>query len=188
MKMVWRDLLFNLLGSLVVIMVLILVLINDPKENETKDDEIRDRIVVDMYWGPPVGDEAHRMADVDLWVQGPADAFPVGYSNKTGTQFALLRDVLSARTTLSPVNQEQSGAQFVVPGRYTVNVHLYRIAESSIPIPVQVVVSVDGNTIYTNTVTLLFHGQEITAVNFTLDEEGVLSDVGHYQRPLRSAR
>lgn len=185
MRLVWRDLLFNLLGSLLVVFVLVLVLINDPKDAE-QEDIVRDRLVVDLYWGPPVGKESDRDTDVDLWVTGPADVRPVGYSNRMGTQFALTRDILSRRSTLAPINHEQSGAQFIVPGQYTVNVHLFRLSDKSpLPIRVQVVVYIDGKSVLTRVVDLLFNGHEVTVFNFDLDSEGVVSNVGHYQRPLR---
>ena len=187
MNRVWNDLLFIIVGSVLFVLLLIVLLINDPKEDMDKEDMLRDVIVVDAFWGTPVGDEEDRGDDVDLWVMGPADVRPVGYSNKTGTQFALLRDILGKHMTLAPVNQEQAGAGFIVPGRYTVNVHMYRHLSRS-PTPVQIVVTVDGQSVYTNIVSLVFKGQETTVVNFDLDVQGVISNVGHAPRPLRDLR
>lgn len=175
----WRDLLFNLLGSLLLALVLVLLLINDPQEES--DSKVRDVLIVDLYWQDP-----YRNHDVDLWVSGPADAWPVGYSHKTGTQFSLIRDITSKRMSLAPINHEQAGAQALIDGRYTVNVHLYRASNGALPVPVTVVVSVMNKDVLSKTVELLFVGQEITVFNFTLTD-GVISNVGDFQRSLRSA-
>ena len=46
-------------------------------------------------------------ADVDLWVQAPGDV-PVGYSNKGGAIFNLLRDDLGTRADATGINYEIS--------------------------------------------------------------------------------
>ena len=65
-SIVWRDLLFLLLSALLVVIVYLLMLINDPHENQ--DEALRDLLIVDIYWSEP-----YRGADVDLWVLGPLD-------------------------------------------------------------------------------------------------------------------
>ena len=174
----WRDLLFILLGSLILVMTLLLLLINDPASES--DSALRDVLIIDVYW-----EEPYRGADVDLWVKGPADNKAVGYSNKTGTQFSLIRDVLSRRTTLAPINHEQAGAQALVDGSYAVNLHLYRTGDAKIPLPVRVVVSVMNKEVLGKTVELLFQGQELTVFNFKLNG-GVIESVNDIQHPIRA--
>ena len=64
-------------------------------------------------------------ADVDLWVQAPGDV-PVGYSNKGGAIFNLLRDDLGTRADATGLNYEISFARGLPAGEYTANLHLYR--------------------------------------------------------------
>ena len=66
-------------------------------------------------------------ADVDLWVQAPGDV-PVGYSNKGGAIFNLLRDDLGQRADATGMNYEVSYARGMPAGEYTANLHLYRNA------------------------------------------------------------
>ena len=73
-------------------------------------------------------------SDVDLWVQAPGDV-PVGYSNKGGAIFNLLRDDLGQRADATGMNYEVSYSRGIPPGEYMVNVHLYRNAAGVMPDP-----------------------------------------------------
>ena len=75
--------------------------------------------MVEANWPPELD------SDVDLWVQAPGDV-PVGYSNKGGAVFNLLRDDLGQQLDLSGLNYETAYSRGIVPGEYTVNLHLYR--------------------------------------------------------------
>jgi hypothetical protein len=176
-SVVWVDLLWLILSTLLVAIVYLLMLINDPNENQ--DEALRDLLIVDIYWAEP-----YRGADVDLWVLGPLDNRAVGYSNKTGLQFSLIRDVISRRTTLAPINHEQAGSQALVDGTYTVNLHLYRLGDAKAPLPVSVVVSILNKNVLSRTVELFFHGQEVTVFNFTL-KDGAIVNVNELNRPIR---
>ena len=90
--------------------------------------------MVEANWPPDLD------SDVDLWVQAPGDV-PVGYSNKGGAVFNLLRDDLGQQLDLSGLNYESSYSRGIVPGEYTVNVHLYRNRAAVAAVPVTVVVS-----------------------------------------------
>ncbi len=79
-------------------------------------------------------------ADVDLWVQAPGDV-PVGYSNKGGAIFNLLRDDLGQRADATGINYEVSYARGMPAGEYTANLHLYR-NEARLRVPVTIVASV----------------------------------------------
>jgi hypothetical protein len=57
------------------------------KGSETDGVTAPGNVAVEMQWPDKLD------ADVDLWVQAPGDA-PVGYSNKSGRVFNLLRDDL----------------------------------------------------------------------------------------------
>ena len=144
-------------------------------------------MVVELRWPD------HIDADVDLWVEAPGDV-PVGYSNKAGSVFNLLRDDLGDRNDITKLNYEFSFSRGVPAGDYTINTHLYRNRAKVYPVPVTVVVSV-RNTHDTSTRQILSaeldmqrDGEEMTALRFQLDENGALvtGSVHDLPRPLRS--
>ena len=185
---VFRDLILLMLTGFVTVAVLMLAHVN-PKAQAavTKDSEPPGNVMVEANW-PPDQD-----ADVDLWVQAPGDV-PVGYSNKGGAVFNLLRDDLGQQLDLSGLNYESSYARGIVPGEYTVNVHLYRNLAGLALVPVTVVVSTKARSadpsrqVLMTKLELDHEGQERTVFRFKLDENGqvVAGSVNSLQRPLRS--
>src|SRR6476469_2936813 len=107
---VFRDLLLLMLTGFVTVAVLMLSHIN-PKAQAavSKDSEPPGNVRVEVNWPPNLD------SDVDLWVQAPGDV-PVGYSNKGGAVFNLLRDDLGQQLDLSGLNYESSYARGIVPG------------------------------------------------------------------------
>ena len=133
--------------------------------------------------------------DVDVWVQAPGD-MPVGYSNKGGAIFNLLRDDLGQRADATDLNYEVTYSRGIPPGEYTINVHLYRNAGAVLPIPVTVVTSVKkspterARQLLASKVELVREGQELTVYRFRLAEGGELvsGSVHSLQRDLRAWR
>jgi hypothetical protein len=144
-------------------------------------------VIVELRWPDQID------ADVDLWVEGPGDT-PVGYSNKDGTVFNLLRDDLGRDSDLTELNYEFSYSRGVPAGEYTVNVHLYRNTGRYYPIPVTVGVSVKGKKgsssqrLLSKKLDLLREGQETTVFRFQLNDDGTLvaGSVHDLPRALRS--
>ena len=184
---VFRDLILLMLTGFVTVAVLMLAHIN-PKAQAavTKETSPPGNVMVEVNW-PPAMD-----SDVDLWVQAPGDV-PVGYSNKGGAVFNLLRDDLGQQLDLSGLNYESSYSRGIVPGEYTVNLHLYRDRAADM-VPVTVVVSTKADTgdparqILMSKVELEREGQERTVFRFKLTESGAVvpGSVNSLQRPLRS--
>jgi len=180
----FRDILTLVLGALLIIIVALLIHIN-PEADNTNAAEVKSpgNVIVDIYW--PDGSEA----DVDLWVQAPGD-MPVGYSNKGGLIFNLLRDDLGQHGDATDRNQETAFSRAIPPGRYTVNVHLYRDTDDEAPIPVEVMVSVKNDDrdsadhILMSKVELRREGQELTVFNFKLDQDGNLVPGSVDSRPV----
>lgn len=181
------DLLWSLIG--VLLLCLFLAQFVEQKKATATTEGIKPpgAVMVEVRW--PDGDSS----DVDLWVQAPGDV-PVGYSNKGGAVFNLLRDDLGTVLDATGLNYENSFARGVVPGEYTVNLHAYRAQR--LPIPCKVVVSVQGERdtvmrqILATEVTLTREGQERTALRFRLDAAGALvpGSVGSVFRPLREGK
>mgnify|MGYP000020591829 FL=1 len=187
---VFRDLITLALAGFVVCVILILPHINPAKAVPRPDGlEPPGNVVVELRWPDPID------ADVDLWVQGPGDV-PVGYSNKGGRLFNLLRDDLGHRGDVSGLNYEVAYSRGIVSGEYVVNVHLYRNNGQSLPIPVTVVASVkpsvreSARQLLARTVELGREGEERTVFRFRLDERGglVAGSVHDLEVPLRARR
>jgi hypothetical protein len=182
----FRDVLMLALAGFVAIVILLLPHLNPTGAEEVAAEEPPGNVVVEARW--PDG----LATDVDLWVQAPGDV-PVGYSNKGGAVFNLLRDDLGTRADSTPLNYEVSYARGVVAGEYTVNLHLYRNQADVRPVTATVVVSVkpapdrSAEQILLSEVDLVREGQEITVFRFRLDDAGELvpNSVHGLPKPLR---
>jgi hypothetical protein len=185
---VYRDVIMLALAGFMTIVILMLAHLN-PKAQAmvAKDAAPPGNVMIEANW-PPDFD-----SDVDLWVQAPGDR-PVGYSNKGGAVFNLLRDDLGHQLDLSGRNYEVSYARGLVPGEYTVNAHLYRNRSSEARIPLNAVITVKrkpgepSRQILASEAQLSRENQEITVFRFRLDGDGQLQrdSVTSLYRPLRS--
>jgi hypothetical protein len=183
---VFRDLLFLFVLGFVAMLIWLLPHINQTTENS--EAEPPGNLIVAITW--PEGD-----TDIDLWVYGPGEINPVGYSNKGGTLFNLLRDDLGNSPDATPLNYENAYSRGIVPGEYIVNIHCYRC--SIVPQLVHVEISVNTGApgkssmkkIATTSLKLTSNGQEKTALRFRLDAAGKLipDSLNAVFRPLRAA-
>jgi hypothetical protein len=186
---VFRDLITLALCGFVVCVVLIMPHINPPVTKTAQDTDPPGNVIVEMRWPDELD------SDVDLWVEAPGDV-PVGYSNKGGVIFNLLRDDLGKRADATGMNYEVSYSRGITPGEYTVNLHLYRNTAGVFPIPVTVVTSVkksakeSARQLLASHIELVREGEELTVYRFKLSEQGdlVSGSVHSLQRQLRSWR
>ena len=119
----------------------------------------------------------------------------MGYSNKSGKIFNLLRDDLGKAHDITDYNYEVAYTRGTPGGEYVVNLHMYRGREVSYPIAVKIVASVkddltgSAKQLVTTTVRLRKEGQELTALRFRLDSKGglVAGSVNSLFKPLRVA-
>src|SRR3954451_16346799 len=132
---VFRDVILLTLAGFVFITVLLLPHINPKAKNGEGAIDSPGDVIAEMRW-----DDKLR-TDVDLWVQAPGDV-PVGYSNKSGKVFNLLRDDLGKAQDMTDVNYEVAYSRGAPAGEYVVNAHMYHGAAVSYPIPVKITVSV----------------------------------------------
>ena len=185
---VFRDVIFLALAGFIAIVLLLLPHINPPAKAEDEAPS-PGNVIVEIRWPDEIN------TDVDLWVEAPGDV-PVGYSNKGGLVFNLLRDDLGLHADFSGLNYEVSYSRGIPAGDYTVNLHLYRDLSKRLPIPVTVVVSVKpspeqaAKQILATKVALKQEGQELTAFRFSLDDHGrlVRGSVHDLPRPLRTGK
>jgi hypothetical protein len=186
---VFRDVIMLALAGFVATVILLLPHINPPGEAVDETTQPPGNVIVELRWPDEID------ADVDLWVEAPGD-IPVGYSNKGGTMFNLLRDDLGQRADATGLNYEVSYSRGIAAGEYTINVHLYRNAANVLPIPVTVVTSVkkspkeSARQLLASKVELVREGQELTIYRFRLSEDGSLipGSVHSLQRNLRAWR
>jgi len=171
---VWLDTALLMLGGFILTTVLMMSVVNPPaKSADSEGDKSPGNVVVEAQWGDKLD------ADVDLWVAAPGDR-PVGYSNKSGQIFSLLRDDLGKSQDVTDFNYEIAYSRGMPSGEYVVNVHLYRAIGASFPIDVKLVASVradeEGKSrqLVTTTVRLLRLNDQVTAFRFNLDSGGNL--------------
>ena len=186
MNVSFRDMLFLLVFAYLVIGAVALAHVRK-KEDASNGTTPPGSLIVDLHWDDKID------ADVDLWVQAPGDV-PVGYSNKSGMIFNLLRDDLGHSGDPVSMNYEIAYGRGLWPGEYTVNAHLYRSADNHFPVPVLAKVSVRGpdgevNNVLRSQVQLDYVGQETTIFRFQLDDKGHLvpGSLNRVHKDLRSA-
>ena len=184
---VFRDVILLVLLGFVAVTVLLLPYINPKGLSAEAATKPPGNVIVEVTW-PETLD-----TDVDLWVRAPGDV-PVGYSNKGGVIFNLLRDDLGKYRDPTDINYEVAYSRGIPPGEYAVNLHLYRNPSGTYPVPVKVTVSSRNGPAQTTRhlvetrVKLDTEGQEKTAIRFKLDEDGqlVASSLNNLFVPLRS--
>ena len=187
----FRDVLsLALLGFLAVIVLLLPHIAPEGVKN-VSDAPAPGNVVIEITWPDDMD------ADVDLWVQAPGD-IAVGYSNKGGALFNLLRDDLGKTMDLSSINHESAYTRGLRGGEYIVNAHAYRIdPKNPPPFTVEAVVSTktveDGVTrispILFTQAQIRYQGQELTLARFELTDQGDLvnGSVHNLFKALRSA-
>ena len=186
---VFRDVIMLALVGFVALVIIMLPHIQPPGAETTGEIISPGNVIVEVRWPDEVD------ADVDLWVQAPGD-LPVGYSNKGGAVFNLLRDDLGKRADVTGLNYETSYSRGIPPGEYTVNLHLYRNPSQLYPVQATVVTSVKRDTaeraeqLLASEVLLLSDGEETTVYRFRLTEAGDLvpGSVHSLLKELRSRR
>lgn len=182
---VFRDVIMLALAGFVAVVLLLLPHLHPPLE--AKEVPPPGNVVVEIHWPAEID------ADVDLWVQAPGDR-PVGYSNKGGRIFNLLRDDLGRFLDITNVNYEVAYSRGVIPGEYIANIHLYRNSSTVSPVPVTIVASVKKTEtdrlrrIVTTRLELTHPGEENTAFRFEMDKDGRLvgGSINSLFKPLRS--
>ena len=183
---VFRDTIMLALAGFVALVILMLPYLNPKQTKSAENVEPPGNVIIEARWPDDLD------SDVDLWVQAPGD-IPVGYSNKGGAVFNLLRDDLGRRADATEMNYEVSYSRGIPPGEYMVNLHLYRNTAQVVPIPVTIVASVkktmqeSARQLLATRIDLKREAQELTVFRFQLNDKGDLvpGTVTSLQRPIR---
>jgi hypothetical protein len=186
MNVSFRDMLFLLVFSYLVIGAVALAHVAE-KQDKSKGAQAPGNVIVELTWPQGYDD------DVDLWVQGPGDV-PVGYSNKSGMIFNLLRDDLGHSGDPNSMNYEVEYGRGHWPGEYVVNAMLYRSHDHKLPVPAHVRVSLQDqqgevHQVLQADAQLAYEGQETTMFRFRLDGHGdfVAGSMNRIHKNLRNA-
>ena len=174
----FRDTLLNMLLGLTAVTIIALPLINPPAQADQGKQP--GNMVVSIAW--PEGS-----TDIDLWVASPGDKIAVGYANRAGRVFNLLRDDIGTGLDELPLNYENAYSRGLPAGEYTVNVHYYR-GGAPVPVAVEVRMGKQGQPaglVFSDTVMMQAQGQERTAISFTVDADGKIIAQDKVYKPLR---
>jgi hypothetical protein len=210
-KTILGDVVFNML---MVFALLFIVLPHSPKREEVKKGDVisvNDMEVVIIWPGCrkyvtegqfPKCREGERVnIDIDLWGKSADDERPVGYSNRAGLTFNLIRDDLGTTNDSTDQNTETLVARGLPAGEYIINLHYFKNqdpGEKPPEVPVSVVIKtrVPGvaketggmKEIITQKATLRSEGEEITVARFVIKEDGELDkeSVNDFYQELRT--
>jgi hypothetical protein len=132
--------------------------------------------------------------DIDLFVQDPLGHIAF-YRRREAGVLVLDRDdrggandfiMVGDKKVASPIRQEIVSIRGIVAGEYTVNVYHFT-ALTGKPVPVSVKVERLNPTVqvvHYDTIELHAAGEEKTAVRFTMDKDGQVTDINHEQKSL----
>ncbi len=169
MGTVWRDFTFLFMMAFFIMVIWMLPWLNPPASEA--DELPPGNMIVTITW--PEGP-----TDVDLWLTAPGEPIPVGYSNKAGYVWSLLRDDIGTRVDLTPLNYENAYTRGLPVGEYAINLHCYTCPSTPVDVTVEIEVAVDlargAVPLYAAMVTLTYSGEEVTVIRFNLDEEGAI--------------
>lgn len=183
----WNDFLQIVNLCLVGILVIFMAQMQIKAKKEDEGQPPPGNLVVTVVW--PEGDN-----DVDLWTFGPGEETPVGFSHRDGKVWSLLRDDLGNIADSMPLNMENAYAREVKAGHYVFNLHCYR-CHIGLPITAHVEIREANMTgglsrsLLNTTVILSRHDEEITIVQFDLDDTGAIvpGSVSNVFTPLAKA-
>lgn len=162
------DMMTLLFLSMAAILYILLAYINIPKKQTMDTPKLEGGMMVQLFW--PDGLDT----DVDLWVRSESDGIAVGYSNKGGPLFNLLRDDLGGFGDISGKNEEFTVSRGLPDGEYIVNAHLFNLKDGNLPIPLRVIVSARSNEtssftqLFAVSGELRFPGEEKTMARFKM--------------------
>lgn len=179
-----RDMAFAIAFIFIFLFLFLVPLINPPKAAKDAEIKMPGNLMIWIRWPDYVD------VDVDLWAQAPGDK-PIGYSNRAGDTFNLLRDDLGTKRDTTKLNYEVVFGRDMPDGRYTVNVHLYRNASelTEVPVDADVFISYGSRSVgvVKKRVILKQVGQEITIANFVFLNGKLVDEPDDAYTPLRSA-
>jgi hypothetical protein len=183
----FKDFLFLCVLGFIAMVIWLLPHINPPHKEDAADPP--GNFLINVYWPPGCN------SDIDTWVFGLGEPRPVGYSNRSGKVWNLLRDDLGSPD--NDRNFENVYSRGIMAGEIIVNLHVYRVPTECLPLSVDVEVGLNTGQpgkgsikkLVTTTVKLHKTGDEKTAIRFRVNAEGAIiaGTTNNVFRPLRAA-
>jgi len=182
------DLLFNLL--IVFFLFFVIQIIQEKKKSEIKNLKSKAEFMVTVEW------PSDRPDDIDTYFEDPLGGL-VHYKSKETPLVNLDRDDVGHRNDQITLpdgtmidykeNKEVVTIRSIVPGEYVVNIHMFgKEAKNKAPVPVTVTVEKLNPFKTIDSITLLLenNGDRLTAVRFTVDAQGEVTDVNRLDKNL----
>jgi hypothetical protein len=179
--------LFNMLIAFVFCFAVALLAFN-PNAKKSGDVPAKAEYIITVGW-PDMNPN-----DIDTWVEDPAGNV-IWYRQRDTGLMHLDRDdrglandtiMVNGRAVINPLNQEVVTLRGIAPGEYTVNVHYFESKDGK---PVDVSISVvkvnpRAEVVYYGSLNLPAKGDERTAIRFTLDKAGGVTDLNTLPKSL----
>ncbi len=182
----FSDLLFNGLLGFTFLFLLAIMFMNPVAKTGIIDPKAE--YIISVSW------EDNSPDDIDTWVEDPKGNL-VWFRDREAGLIHLDRDdrgiandtiTVNGEEIQNPLNQEVITIRGVVSGEYVVNLHYYS-SETKKPVEVDVkVMKVNPalEIVYYGQVTLKGRGDEKTAVRFSVDKSGSVTQINHIQKSI----
>ncbi|MGS0755142.1 hypothetical protein ACVBEH_10815 [Roseateles sp. GG27B] len=179
--------LFNMLIAFVFCFIVALLAMN-PKALKAGDIPSKAEYIINVTWPD------NNPNDIDTWVQDPRGELLWFRQRESGLMY-LDRDdrgdandaiVINGQRIQSPFRQEVVTLRGIVPGEYTVNVQYYQ-SKNGQPVDVTVnVIKVNprAEVVFYGQLKLARQGDEATAVRFTLEADGRVTQINTLAKSL----
>ena len=175
----FTDIVLNVLLGFTFLVLIALALINPEAKDGNYD--VKAELLITVSW--PDGAED----DVDTYVKDPLGNIVWYYSKEKGLMHLDRDDRGYTRNTIAvngervgdALNQETVTIRGIIPGEYVVNIDDYKsVTVGKLPVEVRVEkLNPKVTVVYYGVLELTHTGDEATAVRFTLDSQGNVSDV-----------
>jgi hypothetical protein len=182
----FTDLLFNALLGFTFLFLIAVMLINPVAKTGVVDPNAE--YIITITW------EDNSPDDIDTWVEDPNGNL-VWFRAPEAGLIHLARDdrgqlndtiMVNGKEIANALNQEVVTIRGIVPGEYVLNLHYYASETGN---PVSVSVRVDKlnpalQLVYYGTVTLQKRGDETTAIRFSVQQDGSVTDINQLNKKL----
>ncbi len=179
------DLLFNVLIGFVFLFIVSFLLINPIAKRA--DIEVKAEFLITVMWPDDLED------DVDTYVEDPVGNLVWFRSREPGLMH-LDRDDLGKRndevttaagTILFPENREIVTLRGVIPGEYTINIHMYfKVGQEPVPVTIQIDKINPYSVVLRETIELKNKGDEVTVARFSVKSNGDVINVNKLPKKL----
>ena len=175
------DMLYNLLFGFIMMFIVSFIFMNPIKENVSPVPP-KAVMLVTMTW------ENDSIDDVDLWIHDPNNMV-VGYRSTSVGLMNLQKDDTGAlndtvwvdgEEITIPSNHETVSFRGIVPGEYSVNVHMFSKRTVGLTNVIVKIIRISPfKILHERKLEMIQDGEELTAFRISLDKDGRASDISY---------